>query len=72
MELRAEGVTVPVFKAIKLEMRAYPVKPAHETSDCGDPAAAGSLSKASLVPDLNINNFARFQRLAEANPQERI
>ena len=26
----------------------------------------------SLIPDLNINNFIRFQRLAEVKPQQRI
>ena len=29
-------------------------------------------SELSLIPDLNINNFIGFQRLAQAKPQQRI
>jgi hypothetical protein len=29
-------------------------------------------ASVSLIPDLNINNFVRFQRLAEVKPQQRI
>ena len=83
----ANAVAGPVFNALKLEMCAQPVKPAQQTLECGNPAAAahfrqrrsrdrGMQSKfnanPSPIPDLNINNFIRFQRLAEVKPQQRI
>jgi hypothetical protein len=31
-----------------------------------------AMTARQLIPDLNINNFIRFQRLAEREPQQRI
>ena len=80
--LRANAVTVSVFKAIKLETRAKPVKPAGlqgatawaavgSKVDGWEAVTPGNASSLR-VPDLNINNFTRAHRLADREPQQRV
>src|SRR5205807_3631840 len=82
LEPRANAVTVSVFKAIKLETRAKPVKPAGlqgatawaavgSKVDGWEAVTPGNASSLR-VPDLNINNFTRAHRLADREPQQRV
>src|SRR5438034_11731447 len=78
---RANAVSTPVFKPSKLEMRAWPVNPAHQgfgirkaLSAEIDQSAVPILrrERTSLIPGLDINDCAGLQRLAHGDAQQRI